>query len=112
MQASYDQKMTKCGRVVEQSSLKFTPAAFSRAGQTHGEFKILVKEQIRHKLIAFEGEAESSKVRSAMKWWSKRISMAATKTASKSVAFKMARMRDSIMEDQDKLIVCKPRPTR
>lgn len=27
------------------------------------EFKIFVKEQIRHKLMAFEGEAKSSKVR-------------------------------------------------
>ena len=30
-------------------------------------------------------------------WWSKRISMAITKTGSRSVAFKVARMRESIL---------------
>ena len=68
MQVRYDQKMTTYGRVAEQNNLRFTPAAFSHAGQTHGdEFKALVKEQIRHKLIAFEGEAKSSKIRAVMK---------------------------------------------
>ena len=43
-----------------------------------------------------------------MKWWSKCISMAIAKTASRNVAFKVAKMRDSIMEDQDDLIVRKP----
>ena len=33
------------------------------------------------------------------------ISMAITKTASRNVAFKVAKMRDSIMEDQDELII-------
>ena len=56
---------------------------------------------IRHKLIAFEGEAKCSKIRSDMKWWSRCISMAIAKTASRNVAFKVAKMRDSIMEDQD-----------
>ena len=74
------------------------PAVFSHTGQIHGEFKILVKEQIRHKLISFEGEAKSPKVRYVMKWWSKCISMAITKTVSRNVAFKAARMRESIME--------------
>ena len=37
--------------------------------------------------------------------WSKCISMAITKTASRNVAFKVAKMRDSIMEDQDELII-------
>ena len=67
MQVRYEQKMTKYGRIVEQSNLRFIPAIFSHTGQTHGEFKRLVKEQIRHKLICFEGEAKSSKVRSAVK---------------------------------------------
>ena len=67
----------------------------------------LVKEQIRHKLIAFEGEAKCSKIKSVMKWWSKCISMAIAKTASRNVAFKVAKMRDSIMEDQDELIMRK-----
>ena len=40
-----------------------------------------------NELIAFEGEAKSSNVRSVMKWWSKCISMAISKTASKNVTF-------------------------
>jgi len=51
LQARYDQKIAKYGRVAEQNSLKFIPAVFSHTGQIHDEFKILVKEQIRHKLI-------------------------------------------------------------
>ena len=73
----------------------------------HGEFKALVKEQIRHKLVCFEGEAMSSKVRSAMKLWSKCIFMVITKTTSGNVAFKVARMSLSIMESQDELIIRK-----
>ena len=42
-----------------------------------------------------------------MKWWSRRISMATAKTASRNVAFKVARMREAIMEDQDELITRK-----
>ena len=42
-----------------------------------------------------------------MKWWSKCISMAIAKTASRNVAFKVAKMRDSIMEDQDELMIRK-----
>ena len=83
--------MAKYGRVAEQNNLRFIPAVFSHTGQIHGELKILIEEQIRHKLIAFEGEAKSSKIRSVMKWWSKCISMAIAKTASRNVAFKVAR---------------------
>ena len=39
-----------------------------------------------------------------MKWWTKCISMAIAKTASRNVAFKVARMRDAIMQDQDEFI--------
>ena len=66
---------------------------------------MIIKEQIRHKLIAFEGEAKCSKIRSVMKWWSKCISMAIAETASRNVAFKVARMSESIMESQDDLII-------
>ena len=109
LQIRYDQKMAKYGRVAEQNNLLFIPAVFSHTStsQIHGEFKILVKEQIRQKLIAFEGEAKSSKIRSVMKWWSKCISMAIAKTASRNVAFKVAKMRESIMEDQDELLIRK-----
>ena len=50
------------------------------------------------------------KTRSVMKWRSKCISMAIAKTASRNVAFKVAKMREaiihhSIMEDQDELLM-------
>ena len=50
------------------------------------------------KLVAFEWDAKASKTRSVMKWWSKCISMAIAKTASRNVAFKVAKMREAIME--------------
>ena len=71
----------------------------------HGDFKAFVREQIKQKLVAFEGDAKPSKTRSAMKWWSKCISMAIAKTASRSVAFKVAKMREAIMEDQDEFLM-------
>ena len=40
-----------------------------------------------------------------MKWWSKCISMAIAKTASRNVAFKVAKMREAIMEGQDELLM-------
>ena len=58
-------------------------------------------------MVAFEGDAKASKTRSAMKWWSKCISMAIAKTASRNVAFKVAKMRESIMEDQDEFLIRK-----
>ena len=97
--------MAKYGRVAEQSNLRFVPAVFSHTGQIHGEFKAFVKEQIKQKLVAFEGDAKASKTRSAMKWWSKCISMAIAKTASRNVAFKVAKMREAITEDQDEFLM-------
>ena len=97
--------MAKYGRIAEQSNLRFVPAVFSHTGQIHGEFKSFVKEQIKQKLVAFEGDAKASKIRSVMKWWSRRISMAIAKTASRNVAFKVAKMREAIMEDQDESIM-------
>ena len=105
LQVRYDQKMAKYGRVAEQSNLRFVPAVFSHTGQIHGEFRAFVKEQIKQKLVAFEGDAKASKTRSVMKWWSKCISMAIAKTASRNVAFKVAKMREAIMEDQDEFLM-------
>ena len=85
--------------------MRFVPAAFSHTGQIHGEFRAFVKEQIKQKLVAFEGDAKASKTRSVMKWWSKCISMAIAKTASRNVAFKVAKMREAIMEDQDEFLM-------
>ena len=40
-----------------------------------------------------------------MNWWVKCISAAIVKMASRNVAFKASRMRDSIMEGQDEFIM-------
>ena len=58
LQVRYDQKTSKYSRVAEQNSLRFIPAVFSHTGQIHGEFKRFVKEQIKQKMIFFEGEAK------------------------------------------------------
>ena len=62
-------------------------------------------------MVAFEGEAKASKIRSLMKWWSKRIFVAIAKTASRNVAFKVAKMREAIMEDQDEFLMRSPERT-
>ena len=85
------------GRVAERNSLRFIPAVFSHTGQIHDDFKALVREQIRHKLIDVEGEPKRSKIRGVMKWWTRCISMAIAKAASRNVAFKVARMRDAAL---------------
>ena len=54
-------------------------------------------EQIRQKLVAFEGQTKSSKIKSVMKWWSKCISMVIAKTASRSVAFKVAKFKEFVL---------------
>ena len=86
--------------------MRFIPAVFSFTGQIHGVFKSFVKEQIRSNLAEhFEGPVERSKVRSYMNWWVKCISAVIVKTASRNVAFKATRMRDSIMEGQDEFVM-------
>ena len=57
-------------------------------------------EQIRQKLITFEGKAKSSRVKAVMKWWSKCISMVIAKTASRNVAFKSGKMMDALFQGQ------------
>ena len=57
-------------------------------------------EQIRQKLIAFEGRAKSSRVKAVMKRRSKCISMAIAKTASRNVAFKSGKMMDALFQGQ------------
>ena len=72
VQVRYDQKMAKYGQVAEQNDLRFIPAVFSHTGQIHEAFKIFVKEQIRLKLEAFEGNVKRLKVRSYMNCVSER----------------------------------------
>ena len=54
-------------------------------------------EQIRHKLIAFEGKAKVSRIKAVMKWWTKCISMVIAKTA-RNVAFKSDKLMDACFE--------------
>ena len=56
-------------------------------------------EQIRHKLIAFEGKAKASRVKAVMKWWTKCISMVIAKTASRNVAFKSDKLMDALFQE-------------
>ena len=99
--------IAKYGQVAERNDLRFIPAFFSHTGQIHEVFKSFVNEQIRANLEHFEGSVKRSKVRSYMNWWVKCISMVIAKTASRNVAFKATRMRDSIMEGQDKFLMRK-----
>ena len=85
--------------------MRFVPAVFSHTGHIHGVFKAFVKEQITQQLVAFEGDPKPSKINSIMKWWSRCISVAIAKTASRNVAFKVAKMREAIMEDQDEFLM-------
>ena len=62
LQVRYDQKMAKYGHIAEQNRFQFIPAIFSHTGQIHAAFKCLLGEQIRPKLIAFEGQVKSSKL--------------------------------------------------
>ena len=55
--------------------------------------------------LFFEGLTKPSKINSLMKWWSKRISMVTAKTASRSVAFKAARLGDSIFVRQSEALM-------
>ena len=80
--------MAKYGQAAERNDLRFIPAVFSHTGQIHDAFKMFVKEQIRLKLEAFEGDVKRSKVRSYMNWRVKCISAVIVKTASRIVAFK------------------------
>ena len=56
------------GHIAEQNRFQFIPAIFCHTGQTHAAFKDLLGEQIRHKLIAFEGQAKSSEINTTVKW--------------------------------------------
>ena len=55
----YEQKKAKYGPTADRYNLQFVPAVFSHTGQIHDPFKSFVMEQIRHKLIAFEGKART-----------------------------------------------------
>ena len=64
----------------------------------------MITEQIRHKLKLSEGEAKQSRVRSAMRWWTKCISMVIAKTASRNIAFKAYMMSQAVLEAQTSFV--------
>ena len=105
LQVRFDQKMAKYGQVATQKELRLIPAVFSHTGQIHEEFKTFAKEQIRAKFEHFESQVKSSKVKSQLNWWVKCISAVIAKTASRNVAFKARKLRESIMEGQDSFII-------
>ena len=100
LRVRYEQKRAKYGPTADRYNLQFVPAVFSHTGQIHAPFKSFVMEQIRQKLITFEGKAKSSRVKAVMKWWSKCISMVIAKTASRNVAFKSGKMMDALFQGQ------------
>ena len=59
----YEQKMAKCHRVADENCFQLVPAVFSHTGQIHESIERLIKEQIRQKLILFEGKAKQSKMK-------------------------------------------------
>ena len=95
--------MAKYGRLAEQSGFQFAPAVFSHTGQIHKAFKDLIREQIRQKIIVFEGQAKPSKINSVFKWWSKCISVVIAKTASRNVVYKAIKLGKSIFERQSEM---------
>ena len=105
LQVRYNQKMAKYGHIAKQNRFQFIPVIFSHTRQIYAAFKDLLGEQIRHKIIAFEGQAKSSKINSAMKWRSKCISMVIAKTASRNVAFKAAKMGESVLAGQSDILI-------
>jgi len=95
-----EQKITEYHRVVDENGFQFVPTLFFHTGQLLESIKQLIKEQIRHELIFFEGEAKQSEVKSIMNWWLRCISMVITETASKNIAFKAAKMSETAFETQ------------
>ena len=61
-------------------------------------------EQIRQKLITFEGRAKPSRIKSVMKWWSKCISMIIAKTASRNVAFKPDKLVEALFQGDQSVV--------
>jgi len=68
LQVHHDQKIAKYGHLAEQSGFQLIPAVFFHTGQIHTAFKDLIREQIRQKIIVFEGQPKPSKINSVIKW--------------------------------------------
>ena len=68
LQIRHKQKMAKYGHLADRSGFQLIPAVFSHTGQIHTAFKDLIREQIRQKIVAFESQVKSSKIKSVLKW--------------------------------------------
>ena len=73
--------------------------------QIHTAFKDFIREQIRQKIVAFESQAKSSKIKSVLKWWSKCISMVIAKTASRNVAYKANKLGELMFARQSEMLM-------
>ena len=62
LRVQHEQKKAKYGPTADRYNLQFVPAIFSHTGQIHGPFKSFFMEQIRQKLITFEGQAKPSDI--------------------------------------------------
>jgi hypothetical protein len=105
LRARYDQKIAKYGHLADRSGFQLIPAVFSHTGQIHTAFKDFIREQIRQKIVAFESQAKSSKIKSVLKWWSKCISMVIAKTASRNVAYKANKLGELMFARQSEMLM-------
>ena len=65
----------------------------------------MIREQIRQKIIVFEGQAKPSKIDSVFKWWSMCISMVIAKTASRNVAYKANKLGELMFARQSEMLM-------
>ena len=105
LQVRYDQKIAKYGDIANASGFQLIPAVFSHTGQIHTVFKDFIREQIRQKFVHFENQAKPSKINSVVKWWSKCISMAIVKTASRNVIYKANKLGESMFVRQSEMLI-------
>ena len=105
LQVRYDQKIAKYGNIANTSGFQLIPAVFSHTGQIHTVFKDFIREQIRQKFVHFENQAKPSKINSVFKWWSKCISMAIAKTASRNVIYKANKLGESMFVRQSEMLI-------
>ena len=66
---------------------------------------VIIREQIRQKFVHFENQAKPSKINSVFKWWSKCISMAIAKTASRNVIYKANKLGESMFVRQSEMLI-------
>ena len=66
---------------------------------------VIIREQIRQKFVHFENQAKASKINSVFKWWSKCISMAIAKTASRNVIYKANKLGESMFVRQSEMLI-------